>query len=76
MSGGDVRVDPSRPDPDLIDDSQELEDCVLQELEEFISGDEMDPHHDESGLGVRMDQERWWSLLVQAVGGRDRLPKA
>ena len=67
---------PSGSDSEPIDDSQELEDCVLQELEEFISGDELVPPHEDSEAGVRVDPERWWSLLVQAVGGRDRLPKA
>ena len=69
-SRSDATRDPSRLDSESVDDREELEEFVWQELEEFVAGDE------KLDLGVSLDQERWWSLLVQAVGGPDRLPKA
>lgn len=69
-------MDPSRRDAESIDDIEELEEFVWQELAEFVAGDESVPTDGTAAGSVTIDQERWWSLLVQAVGGRDRLPKA
>ncbi|MAJ58923.1 MAG: hypothetical protein CBC48_02555 [bacterium TMED88] len=70
VPGVGSKMDPSRPASGSVEDMQEREEFVWQELEEFVAGDE------KLDLGVSLDQERWWSLLVQAVGGPDRLPKA
>ena len=75
-SRSDATRDPSRLDSESVDDREELEEFVWQELEEFVAGDDSGPSDGTADVSVHLDQERWWALLVQAVGGRDRLPEA
>ena len=47
----------------------------IEDFEEFVA-DEASAEEAFSLSDVEMDRERWWSLLVKAVGGSGRLPRA
>ncbi len=76
VSEAETTMKSSGPESESFDDVEGLEEFVWQELEEFVAGDGSGSADGTASEGVSIDHERWWSLLVQAVGGRDRLPKA
>ena len=47
----------------------------IEDFEEFVA-DEASAEEVLSLADLEMDRERWWSLLVKAVGGSGRLPEA
>ena len=58
----------------LVPDSTSV--AEMEEFEEFALGDGPDAPEELSRASVEIDRERWWSLLVKAVGGPDRLPES